>query len=91
MALTKKQKERMIKEFGHIPSKEEVFAKLEASLSRMTAALEGAWNTMPDDPKIRKDMIKAVTHSAKLREGIYKKVLKKPVPPRSASAGKVKT
>lgn len=80
----------MIIEFGHVPTKEEVFAKLEASLARMTSALEGAWNTMPDEPKIRKDMIKAVVHSAKLREGIYNKVLKKPLPSKSVPAGKVK-
>ena len=90
MKLTKKQHERMIKEFGHIPTKEEIFAKMEASLARMNEALEGAWKTMPDDMKIRKDMTEVVARSAKLRQGVYQSLIKKPVPQKSVPSGKIK-
>ncbi len=90
MKLTKKQKDRMIKEFGHIPTKEEIFAKLEVSLTRMNNALEGAWKTMPDDYKTRNDMEEIVSRSAKLREGVYQSFLKKPAPRRSAPLGMAK-
>jgi len=70
--LTKKQRERIIKEFGHIPTKEELFEKIMASQERMAKALAGAWENAPDDPKIKKQLLEAGEKSAKLKDGIKK-------------------
>ena len=73
--LTKKQKDKLIKEFGHIPTKEEIFAKIRTSQEKMMAALKGAWDTAPDDPKIRKQLVEVVEKASKLRNKIYNDIL----------------
>ncbi len=79
--LTKKQKEKILKEFGgRMPTKEEIFEKIKASQERLMQALAGAARTAPDDPEIRKQLLEVVERAAKLRKGIYKKVLKEEPP-----------
>lgn len=73
--LTKKQKDKLIKEFGHIPTKEEIFSKIRQSQETMMAALKGAWDTAPDDPKIRKQLVDVVEKASKLRHKIYNDIL----------------
>lgn len=76
--LDPKTKERLIKEFGHIPTKEEIFEKLIQSQERMIKALAGASRTAPHDPQIRAQILKAMEKAVKLREKIYKSFGKKP-------------
>lgn len=65
--LSKQQRERLIREFGHVPTKEEVFTKIRASVERMTWVLAGAWESAPDDPAVKKKLVEAVAKAAKLR------------------------
>lgn len=78
--LNAKQKEEIIKKYGKIPSKEEVFEKIAASQEKLIAALMGAWESAPNDPKIRKDLLKAMEKAMDLRAKVYKKVIKKEPP-----------
>lgn len=66
--LTKQRRERMIKEFGHIPTKEELFAKIQASQQNLLNALAGAWDNAPDDPKIRSELLNAMKKAINLRD-----------------------
>lgn len=80
--LTKKQKEGLIKKYGKIPSKKEIFEKLQTSQERMINALKGAWENMPEDisSKERDVLIDVIERATKLRKGIYKKILKQKLP-----------
>ena len=46
--LTGKQREKLIKQFGHVPTKEEIFQKIEESQERLVSSLAGMWQTAPD-------------------------------------------
>ena len=71
--LSKKRKEEIMKQFGgRMPTKEEIFQKIMESQERMAQALKGAWETKPDDPKIRKQLLEVGERSAKLKKGIQK-------------------
>lgn len=73
--ITKKQKEELIKKFGHIPTKEEIFQKLLQSQERLAQALKGAWETAPDDENIKQTLLEVGEKSSKLKkdiEGLFK-------------------
>ncbi len=72
MALTKKQKEELIKKYGHVPTKKEVFQKLIESQERLANALKGAWETAPDNEEVKKTLLEAGEKSAKLKKEIEK-------------------
>lgn len=76
--LDPKTKEKLIKEFGRLPTKEEIFEKLIQSQERMIRALAGASKTAPEDPQIRTQLLKAMEKAIELREKIYKSFGKKP-------------
>ena len=75
--LTKEQRERIIKEFGHIPTKEEIFDRIIASQERLAEALAGAWKNAPADAETREKLLEIGEKSAKLRDGIKKAFGKK--------------
>lgn len=62
--LTKAQRERVLKEFGHIPTKEEVFAKIQASQVRMMNALQEAFENMPEDEALRGQFLDTLEQTA---------------------------
>ncbi len=71
--ISEKDKQRIIKEFGHYPpTKEEIFEKIMASQERMAEALAGAWKNAPDDPDTKEKLLEIGEKSAKLRDGIKK-------------------
>ena len=78
--LTKKKKEELIKKFGHVPTKEEIFEKLKASQERLMWALSGALEAAPDDPKLRKQLLQAIEKAATLRGKVYREVIKEEPP-----------
>lgn len=57
---------------GRMPTKEEIFQKIIESQGRMAQALKGAWETKPDDPDSRKQLLEVGERSAKLRKEIQK-------------------
>ncbi|OGY21931.1 MAG: hypothetical protein A2126_00170 [Candidatus Woykebacteria bacterium GWB1_45_5] len=86
---TKKQKEELIKKFGHVPTKEEIFERLKASQERLMWALSGALETAPDDPKLRKQLLQAIEKAATLRGKVYRDILKeKPPQPKTVDKKK---
>ena len=78
--LSKKREAELIKKYGHVPTKEEIFEKIKASQERMMQALAGALATAPKDPKIREQLLEAVEKATKLRGKIYKDLLKEKPP-----------
>lgn len=78
--LTTKQKREIIKKYGKIPTKDEVFQKLRESQERMIVSLAAAWETAPDDPKIRKQLLEAIEKAVKFRERLYTEVLEEEPP-----------
>lgn len=79
--LSRKRKEEIMKQFGgRMPTKEEVFEKIRASQERMMEALKGAYETAPDDPNVRKDLVNAIEKATKMRSKLYKEVLKETPP-----------
>lgn len=71
--LSKKRKEEIMKQFGgRMPTKEEIFQKIMESQERMAQALKGAWETKPDDPKIKEQLLEVGERSAKLKAEIKK-------------------
>jgi major membrane immunogen (membrane-anchored lipoprotein) len=72
-----RNQEKIIKELGHIPTKEELFEKLIQSQEKMIQALAGAARTAPDDPEIRKQLLKAMEKAIRLRKRIYRSFGKK--------------
>jgi len=47
-----------MKQFGgRMPTKEEVFEKIRILQERMINALKGAYESAPDDPKVRNDLV----------------------------------
>lgn len=78
--MTKKKKEELIKKFGHVPTKTEIFENLKASQERLIWALSGALETAPDDPKLRKQILQAIEKAATLRGKVYREVLKEEPP-----------
>ena len=78
--LSKKKKEEIIKKYGKIPSKKELFDKIKESQERLVVSLVMAWKTAPDGPKIREEIIEAMEKALNLREKVYKKVIKEEPP-----------
>ena len=78
--LAKKQKEEIIKKYGKVPSKEEIFQKIRESQERLVASLIKAWEAAPDDPKIRKELLQAMERAVNLRKEVYKKLIKEEPP-----------
>lgn len=76
--LTKKWKQELIKKYGHVPTKKEIFQKLKESQERLIYPLAGAWQTAPDDPEERKKLLKSIKEAIKLREKVYKMIGEKP-------------
>ncbi len=71
--LSKKRKEEIMKQFGgRMPTKEEIFQKIMESQERMAQALKGAWETKPDDPETKKQLLEVGERSAKLKKEIQK-------------------
>lgn len=58
-----------------IYSKKELFNKIRESQEKLIVSLAAAWETAPDDPKIRKQLMEASEKAIKLREKVYKEVL----------------
>lgn len=90
LKLSKIKEKELIKKFGHIPTKEEIFERIKASQERMIWALGKAMETAPDDPKIRQQLLEAVEKATNLREAIYKEVLKEETPPLPKISSKTK-
>ncbi|MBN1168445.1 hypothetical protein JXA63_00990 [Candidatus Woesebacteria bacterium] len=61
-------------------SKEDILDKIKKTQERLIVSLAAAWETAPDDPKIREKLMKASEKAVKLRESIYKDVLKEEPP-----------
>lgn len=80
LKISKEKEAELIKKFGHVPTEEEILAKIKASQERLITALAGALKTAPDDPEIRKQLLTAVEKAAKLRGEVYEKVLKEKPP-----------
>lgn len=78
--LTSQKKEEIIKKYGKIPTKEELFQKIKRSQERLLVSLIRAWETAPDDPKIREEVLEAIEKAVRLREKIYKDVVKEEPP-----------
>lgn len=78
--LTRQKKEEIIKKYGKIPTKEELFQKIKRSQERLLVSLIRAWETAPDDPKIREEVLEAIEKAARLHEKIYKDVVKEEPP-----------
>lgn len=75
--ISKKDKQRIIKEFGHYPpTKEEIFQKIMESQKRMAEALVGAWKTAPGEEE-KKMLIEVGEKAAKLQSHIKKAFNKK--------------
>ena len=68
--LTKDQEDKLIKEFGHVPTPDEVFNKIKASQQKMKWALAKAWDAAPDDPKVRKQLIDVIEKAAKFDKNL---------------------
>ena len=76
--LSKKRKEEIMKQFGgRMPTKEEIFQKIIESQERMAKALKGAWETKPDDPETRSQLLEVGEISAKLKKEIQKMFAKR--------------
>lgn len=78
--MNKKQKEEIIKKYGKIPTKEEIFQKIKESQERMVVALAKAWETAPNDPKIKKQLLEAIEKALQFRNKLYKDLLKEEPP-----------
>ena len=75
--ISEKDKQKIIKEFGHYPpTKEELFQKIMESQKRMNDALAGAWKTAPDE-ETKKKLLEVGEKAAKLQSGIRKVFAKK--------------
>ena len=75
--ISDKDKQKIIKEFGHYPpTKEELFQKIMESQKRMSEALAGAWENAPDE-EARKTLIEVGEKASKLQSGIKKAFGKK--------------
>ncbi len=76
--LSQKRKAEIMKQFGgRMPTREEIFQKIMESQERMAQALKGAWETKPDDPKVKKRLLEVGERSAKLKAEIKKAFGKK--------------
>lgn len=78
LKLKKRQREELIQKFGHIPTRKEIFEKIKKSQERLIYSLAGAWETAPDNPHERKQLLKAIEKAIKMREEIYKMIGEKP-------------
>jgi len=78
--LSDKRKKEIIEKYGEIPTKKELFDKLAETQERLVISLAMAWEVVPDDPKRKEDLLKATERAMKLREKIYKNVIKKEPP-----------
>lgn len=77
ITLTKKQKDELIEKYGHIPTEEEVVENIRASSQKVLTALAAAWDSAPDDPKIKADIVKALKKALDLRKKIEDTIEKK--------------
>lgn len=59
-------------------SKEEIFQRIRESQERLMKALQGAWETMPEDvdPKERMMLLAAIEKTAKLRDKVNRKIFR---------------
>ncbi len=80
MVLSKKEKTKIVNKYGKIPSKKEILQKIKHSQERLVVSLAKAWETAPDDPEIRRDIIAAMQKALELRSKIYSKVVKETPP-----------
>jgi hypothetical protein len=78
--LSAEKKEQLIKEFGHIPTKEEIFEKIRTSQERLVVSLIAAWESAPNDPEIKSQILEAMQKASEIREKVYKKILKEEPP-----------
>lgn len=78
--LTKKQKEEIIKKYGKIPTKKEIFEGLKKSQERLVVSLAAAWEVAPDDPEARKELLRLMEKALKLRKKVYKEVIREEPP-----------
>ena len=78
--LSKKKKEEIIKKYGKVPTKEELFEKIKESQERMIVSLALAWEEVPNDPKIRAKLLKATEKAVKLREKLYEDIIGEEAP-----------
>ena len=74
-----------------VPSKKEVFEKIRKSQERLVVSLAAAWEASPDDPEIREQLMAASEKALKLREKVYKQVLKEEPPDVRESYEKLKS
>lgn len=88
--LTKEKKEELIKKFGHIPTKEEVFDKIRQAQERLVVSLIAAWESAPSDPAVREQILEAMKEAVNLREKVYEKVLKEDPPDIKESYAKLR-
>lgn len=88
--LTKKEKEEIIKKYGKIPSKEEIFEKIKQSQEKMIVSLARAWEVAPNDPGIKEELMEATEKAVKLREKLYKDLIKEEPPELRESYEKLK-
>lgn len=75
--ISEKDKQRIIKEFGHYPpTKEEIFGKILESQKRLNEALAGAWQHTSSGEE-KKQLIKVGEKVAKFQSGLKKAFGKK--------------
>lgn len=70
--LSKRKREELIKKYGHVPTKNEIFQKIIESQERLAQVLKGAWESAPNDQKVKETLLEAGEKSAKLRSKIKK-------------------
>lgn len=69
--LGRKQKEKLTAKFGHVPTKEEMFAHIKESQEKLVRSLAGALATAPDDSQTREQLLKAFEKATNLRIKLY--------------------
>lgn len=71
--LSQKRKEEIMKQFGgRMPTKEEIFQKIMESQERMAQTLKGAWESKPDDPEVKEQLLEIGERAGKLKKEIKK-------------------
>lgn len=74
----------------NVPSKKETFEKIRKSQERLIVSLASAWESAPDDPEIRAQLMSATEKAVQLRERLYKEILKEDPPDVKQSYEKLK-
>ena len=71
--LSKRRKEEIMKQFGgKMPTKASILKKIIESQERMANALKGAYESAPDDPEVKKQLIEVGERTSKLKKEIEK-------------------